>query len=56
VAYGAQAIYLSESKYVIDLCNDTCMIGCKSTATLVEQNHHILSDSSDPAYDVGVIS
>jgi hypothetical protein len=48
VAYGAQGIYLSKSKYVIDLRNETCMIGCKSEATPAGQNHHILSDSGDP--------
>ncbi|XP_071681833.1 uncharacterized protein [Lolium perenne] len=48
VAYGAQGIYLSQRKYVLDLLTETGMIGCKPAATPVEQNHHILSDSGDP--------
>ena len=48
VAYGAQGIYLSQRKYVLDLLNETGMSGCKPATTPIEQNHRILSDSGDP--------
>jgi hypothetical protein len=48
VAYGAQGIYLSQRKYVIDLLTDTGMLNCKPVATPIEHNHRILADSGDP--------
>lgn len=48
VAYGAQGIYLSQRKYVLDLLNETGMLGCKPAATPIEQNHRTLADSGDP--------
>lgn len=48
VAYGVQGTYLSQRKYVLNLLNETGMLGCKPAATPIEQNHHILADSGDP--------
>jgi hypothetical protein len=48
VAYGAQGIYLSQRKYVLDLLNETGMLGCKQAATPIERNHRTLADSGDP--------
>ena len=32
VVYGAEGIYLSQRKYVLDLLNETSMLGCKLAA------------------------
>jgi len=48
VAYGAQGIYLSQRKYVLDLLKETSMLNCKPVTTPIEYNHRILADSGDP--------
>uniref|UniRef100_A0A8R7R4T3 Reverse transcriptase Ty1/copia-type domain-containing protein n=1 Tax=Triticum urartu TaxID=4572 RepID=A0A8R7R4T3_TRIUA len=48
VAYGAQGIYLSQRKYVMDLLAETGMLECKHAITPIEQNHRITSDAGDP--------
>jgi hypothetical protein len=48
VVYGAQGIYLSQRKYVLDLLSDTGMLGCRPASTPIEQNHRSLAESGDP--------
>uniref|UniRef100_A0ACD5W9E6 Uncharacterized protein n=1 Tax=Avena sativa TaxID=4498 RepID=A0ACD5W9E6_AVESA len=48
VAYGAQGIYLSQQKYVLDLLAETGMLECRPASTPIEQNHGIIANSSDP--------
>uniref|UniRef100_A0A8R7V940 Integrase catalytic domain-containing protein n=1 Tax=Triticum urartu TaxID=4572 RepID=A0A8R7V940_TRIUA len=48
VAYGPKGIYLSQRKYVLDLLEETGMLGCKPTVTPIEQNHRISADGGDP--------
>ena len=48
VVYGAQGIYLSQRKYVLDLLAETGMLDCRPASTPIEPNHHIKADSGDP--------
>uniref|UniRef100_A0ACD5U385 Uncharacterized protein n=1 Tax=Avena sativa TaxID=4498 RepID=A0ACD5U385_AVESA len=48
VAYGAQGIYLSQRKYILDLLSETGMLECRPASTPIEQNHGIIADSGDP--------
>ena len=48
VAYGPKGIYLSQRKYVLDLLEETGMLGCKPAVTPIEQNHRISADGGDP--------
>jgi hypothetical protein len=47
VVYGAQGIYLSQRKYVLDLLAETGMLECRPAPTPVEQNLRILADSGE---------
>jgi hypothetical protein len=47
VVYGAQGIYLSQRKYVLDLLAETEMLECRPAPTPVEQNLRILADSGE---------
>jgi hypothetical protein len=48
VAYGAQGIYLSQRKYVLDLLAETGMLGSKPAATPIEPNLRITRNSGEP--------
>uniref|UniRef100_A0ACD5X204 Uncharacterized protein n=1 Tax=Avena sativa TaxID=4498 RepID=A0ACD5X204_AVESA len=48
VAYGAQGIYQSQKKYVLDLLAETGMLECRTASTPIEQNHGIIANSGDP--------
>ena len=48
VAYGAQGIYLSQRKYVLDLLAETGMLGSKPAATPIEPNLRITANSGEP--------
>ena len=48
VAYGAQGIYLSQRKYVLDLLTEVGMLNCKPAVTPIEQNHRITADAGKP--------
>jgi hypothetical protein len=48
VAYGAQGIYLSQRKYVLDLLAETGMLDCRPASTPIEQNHRTIAESGEP--------
>lgn len=48
VAYGAQGIYLSQRKYVLDLLAETRMLESKAAATPIEPNLRITANSGEP--------
>ena len=54
VAYGAQGIYLSQRKYVLDLLAETGMLECRPASTPIEQNHGIIADFGDPVDKGGI--
>ncbi|CAL9004276.1 unnamed protein product, partial [Prunus brigantina] len=41
VTRSTTSIYLSQSKYVLDLLIETSMLGCAPAETLMVQNHHL---------------
>jgi hypothetical protein len=48
IARSPEGIVLSQQKYVLDLLNETCMIGCRPAPTPIEQNHKLCTQSGDP--------
>jgi hypothetical protein len=48
IARSPEGIVLSQQKYVLDLLNETCMIGCRPAPTPIEQNHKLCTKSGDP--------
>ena len=45
IARSARGIVLSQRKYVLDLLNDTGMLGCRPASTPIEQNHKLCAQS-----------
>ena len=43
-----RGIVLSQRKYVLDLMDETGMLGCRSTTTPIEQNHKLGAESGYP--------
>lgn len=43
IARGAEGMFLSQRKYVLDIVNEAGLLGCKPVSTPMEQNHHLLS-------------
>jgi len=52
VARSNKGIVVSQRKYVLDLLQETCMSGCKSTDTPMEQSTK-LWDKGDTPVDTG---
>ncbi|WVZ69160.1 hypothetical protein U9M48_017995 [Paspalum notatum var. saurae] len=48
VSRGRKAIFLSQRKYVLDLLQETIMIGCRPATTPIDQNHRLIRDSGKP--------
>ena len=48
VARSSKEIFLSQQKYVLDLLSETGMLGCKPTATPINQNHRTVIDGGAP--------
>ena len=45
VVRSPRGIVLSQRKYVLDLLDETGMLGCRSTTTPIEQNHKLGAES-----------
>lgn len=43
IARGAEGMFLSQQKYVLDIVSEAGLLGGKPVATPMEQNHHLLS-------------
>lgn len=43
VSKSEQGIMISQHKYVVDLLNETGMLGCKPASTPIKVNHHLCS-------------
>ena len=41
VARSKRGIYVTQKKYILDLLNETKMLGCKPTGTPINQNHQL---------------
>jgi hypothetical protein len=48
VARSPPGIVLSQRKYVLDLLNETCMIGCRPASTPIDSNHKLCAECGDP--------
>jgi len=48
VVRSPRGIVLSQRKYVLDLLDETGMLGCRSTTTPIEQNHKLGAESGHP--------
>jgi hypothetical protein len=48
IARSPRGIVLSQRKYVLDLLNETGMLGCRKASTPIEQNHKLCAQSGDP--------
>ena len=48
IARSPRGIVLSQRKYVLDLLNDTGMLGCRPASTPIEQNHKLYAQSGQP--------
>jgi hypothetical protein len=48
VARSPQGIVLSQRKYVLDLLDETGMLGCRPIATPIDLNHKLCAESGDP--------
>jgi len=48
IARSPRGIVLSQRKYVLDLLNDTGMLGCRPASTPIEQNHKLCAQSGEP--------
>jgi hypothetical protein len=48
IARSLKGIVLSQRKYVLDLLDETCMLGCRPVATPIDLNHKLCAESSDP--------
>jgi hypothetical protein len=42
VARSKKGIVLSQHKYVLDLLNDTGMLGCRPASTPIDHNHKLI--------------
>ena len=48
VVRSPRGIVLSQRKYVLDLLDETGMLGCRSTTIPIEQNHKLGAESGHP--------
>jgi hypothetical protein len=48
ISRGSKGIFLSQRKYVLDLLKEISMLGCRPTATPIEQNHRLSKDMGTP--------
>jgi hypothetical protein len=48
VARSPQGIVLSQRKYILDLLNETGMIGCRPASAPIDSNHKLCAESGDP--------
>lgn len=53
VAHSRNGIFISQHKYVLDLLNETGILGCKPAETPVEQHHKLGECPEDVAVDKG---
>lgn len=54
VAHSKNGIFVSQQKYILDLLNETGMLGCKPVDTPIEQNHKLGEANEDVVVDRGV--
>jgi hypothetical protein len=47
VARSKKGIVLSQQKYVLDLLNDTGMLGCRPASTPIDPNHKLIEVIGD---------
>lgn len=48
-----KGIFLSQRKYVLDLLQETGLLGCRPCETPIEPNHHLHEDAGERLIDVG---
>jgi len=48
IARSPRGIVLSQRRYVLDLLDETGMLGCRPASTPIEQNHKICAEYGDP--------
>lgn len=48
IAQSPKGIVLSQRKYVLDLLNETGMLGCRSASTPIDKNHNSCAELGDP--------
>jgi len=46
VAYQKHSLFLSQRKYTLDLLEETDMLGCKPTSTLIKANVNLWCDNN----------
>lgn len=44
-------LYFNQRKYILDILQDTGLLGCKPTTTPLPKNHHFSTDCGDPISD-----
>ncbi|KAJ7961445.1 Retrovirus-related Pol polyprotein from transposon TNT 1-94 [Quillaja saponaria] len=47
VAHSDRGIFLSQRQYVLDLLEETCMLGCRPATTPIETNHKLQSGDGE---------
>lgn len=53
VAYSKEGIFISQQKYILDLLQETGMLGCKPSDTPIEQLHKLGEEPGDTPVDRG---
>ena len=53
VAHSRNGIFISQQKYILDLLQETGMLGCKPSETPIEQNHKLGEATEDAMVDKG---
>lgn len=48
VAQSQKGIILTQRKYVLDLLNETGILGCRPASTPIDPNHKLCAESGDP--------
>ena len=48
IARSPKGIVLSQRKYVLDLLNETCMLGSRPVSNPIDPNHKLCAQSGDP--------
>jgi len=48
ISRGSKGVFLSQRKYILNLLNETGMLGCRPAATPIEQNHCLSKDIGTP--------
>ena len=51
VAHSRNGIFISQQKYILDLLQETRMLGCKPSETPIKQNHKLGEATKDAMVD-----